>query len=63
MYSESELWCLSPQGKKIDSIPLPGRNPTNLVFGGPDRRTAFVTVNHDRDGRLFTVRMPAPGQP
>ena len=63
MYSESELWCFSPEGQKIDSIPIPGKNPTNLIFGGPDRRTAYVTVNHDRDGRLFAVRMPVPGAP
>lgn len=62
MYSESELWCISPEGKKIDSISVPGRNPTNLVFGGPDNQTAFVTV-HDGEGngKLFRVRMPAPG--
>ena len=63
MYSESELWCFSPEGQKIDSIPIPGKNPTNLIFGGADRRTAYVTVHHDRDGRLFAVRMPVPGAP
>jgi sugar lactone lactonase YvrE len=63
MYSESELWCFSPEGQKIDSIPIPGKNPTNLIFGGTDRRTAYVTVHHDRDGRLFAVRMPVPGAP
>jgi gluconolactonase len=61
MYSESEIWGFSPEGKKIDSIHLDGRNPTNLVFGGPDRRTAYVTVHHEKDGRLFAVRMPAAG--
>ena len=62
MYSESELWCISPEGKKIDSISLPGKNPTNLVFGGADRQTVFATV-HDGEGsgKLFRVRMPAPG--
>ncbi|MBI4875519.1 MAG: SMP-30/gluconolactonase/LRE family protein [Acidobacteria bacterium] len=63
MYSESELWRFSPEGKKTGSIPIPGKNPTNLIFGGPGRRTAYVTVHHDRDGRLFSVRMPAPGAP
>ncbi|MCC6862308.1 MAG: SMP-30/gluconolactonase/LRE family protein [Bryobacterales bacterium] len=62
MFSESELWCLSPEGKKVDSIKIPGRNPTNLIFGGPDRQTAYVTVN-DKPGKLFSVRMPAPGMP
>ncbi len=61
MYSEAQLWCLSPEGKKIDSIPIPGRNPTNLTFGGPDGRTAYVTVNDGNNGKLFSVRMPAAG--
>ncbi len=61
MYSESEVWCFSPEGKKIDSIPVPGKNPTNIVFGGPGRRMAFVTVHHDNNGKLFRVRMPEAG--
>lgn len=61
MFSESQLWCLSPEGKKIDSIPIPGRNPTNLIFAGPDRRIAYVTVNEGNNGKLFSVRMPVAG--
>jgi gluconolactonase len=61
MFSESQLWCLSPEGKKIDSIPIPGRNPTNLIFAGPDRQTAYVTVNEGNNGKLFSVRMPVAG--
>ena len=60
MYSESQLWCFSPEGKKIDSIAIPGRNPTNLIFAGADRQTAYVTVE-DTPGKLFRVRMPVPG--
>lgn len=61
MYSEAQLWCISPEGQKIDSIPIPGRNPTNLIFAGPDRQTAYVTVNDGNDGKLFRVRMPVAG--
>ncbi len=61
MFSEAELWCFSPEGKKIDSIPVPGRNPTNLIFAGPDRQTAYVTVEEGRNGKLFRVRMPVAG--
>jgi gluconolactonase len=62
MYSESALWCFSPEGKKIDVIPVPGRNPTNLIFAGPDLRTAYVTAA-DRPGKLIEVKMPVAGQP
>lgn len=61
MYSEAELWSISPEGKHVDTIAISGRNPTNLVFGGPDRRTAYVTVNDDKNGKLFSVRMPFAG--
>ena len=60
MFSESELWRLSPEGKKIDSIKIPGRNPTNIVFAGPGQKFAYVTVN-DKPGKLFRVHMPATG--
>lgn len=63
MYSEAELWCISPEGKHIDTIPVPGKNPTNLIFAGADRRTAYVTVKDDKNGKLFSVRMPYPGAP
>jgi gluconolactonase len=62
MYSEASLWRLSPDGKKIATIPIPGRHPTNLIFAGPDWRTAYVTVEDgDRNGKLFSVRMPFAG--
>jgi gluconolactonase len=63
MYSEAALWCISPEGKHIDTIPVPGKNPTNLIFAGADRRTAYVTVKDDKNGKLIQVRMPVPGAP
>jgi len=63
-YSTAELWCISPEGKKIDSIPIPGIHPTNLIFGGKDMRTAYVTVNIDGgNDKVFKVRMPYAGIP
>ncbi len=63
MYSESALWCISPERQHIHTIPVPGKNPTNLVFGGPDRLTAYVTVKDGNNGKLFRIRMPYPGLP
>lgn len=61
MFSEAALWCISPEGRHVDTIRIPARNPTNLVFGGPDRRTAYVTAKDGNEGKLFRVRMPYAG--
>ena len=66
VYSEGEVWCISPQGEKIASIILPGENPnpTNILFGGPDMKTAYITVNDGYyNGKVYTIRMPVAGLP
>src|SRR5207253_2825749 len=35
----------SPDGKLLGKIPVP-ETPANLTFGGPDRRTLFITAHH-----------------
>lgn len=50
---------LSPRGKVLREIVLPGSKPSNICFGGPDGRTAYVTeVEH---GRLLQFRVDRPG--
>ena len=44
-------------GTLIETIRVPGR-PTQVVFGGPDRRTLFITA---RD-TLYAVRTRLPGR-
>ena len=63
MYTESELWCFSPGGERIAVRPVPGKNPTNLIFGGPDMKTAYVTVHDDDNGKVFVMQMPRAGIP
>ena len=46
----------SPAGKNLGEIPLPVQ-PANVTFGGPDRRTLFITA---RD-RVFTLPMKVKG--
>jgi sugar lactone lactonase YvrE len=46
-----------PSGKLVDTIEVPGR-PTQVVFGGPDRRTLFLPA---RDA-LYAVRTRLPGR-
>ena len=63
MFGYSQLWCISPAGEKFLAIPIEGKMPTNLVFGGPDMKTAWLTVLHGEDGRLFKLDMPYAGRP
>jgi gluconolactonase len=50
---------LAPDGTVLREIRLPGAKPSNICFGGPDGRTAYVTeVEH---GRLLQFRVDRPG--
>jgi len=51
---------VSPAGELLREIELTGEQPTNIAFGGPDGRTAYVTV-HDR-GNIETFRVETPGR-
>ena len=51
---------LAPDGTLLREIPLRGKEPTNLTFGGADGKTVFVT---QRDGRFIeTFRVDRPGR-
>jgi gluconolactonase len=51
---------VSPDGALVSHVPLPDRMTTNLCFGGPDRRTAYVTLSGS--GRLIAIDdWPIPG--
>ena len=50
---------ISPAGELIEQIPMPDPVPTNICFGGPDRRTAFVALSSS--GRLYRMPWPVPG--
>ncbi len=43
-FASDHLLCLSPEGRELDRIALPGPACTNLRFGGADMRDLFVTV-------------------
>ena len=50
---------LSPEGKVLQEIDVLGTMPSNICFGGPDGRTAYVTeVEHKR---LVQFRVDQPG--
>jgi sugar lactone lactonase YvrE len=50
---------LSPKGEILREIDVLGANPTNICFGGPDGRTAYVTEVAHRRLVQFRVDRPA----
>ena len=48
-----EITTLSPTGEILDVQPMPEPMPTNIAFGGPDMRTAFITLS--LTGRLVSM--------
>lgn len=50
---------MTPQGVVLKEIGVLGTNPTNICFGGPDGRTAYVTEAEQR--RLVQFRVDRPG--
>jgi sugar lactone lactonase YvrE len=48
-YGKGVIEVLTPEGKVIRSVELKGKNCSNLVFGGPDGKTVYVTLQ-DRKG-------------
>jgi sugar lactone lactonase YvrE len=52
-----QIYVYDPSGKLIDTIETPER-PTQLVFGGKDRRTLFIAARNS----LFAVRTRVRGR-
>ena len=48
-YGMGAITILSPEGKIIRDVPLKGKGCSNLVFGGKDGKTVYVTLQ-DRKG-------------
>lgn len=55
------LCVVTPEGRILERVAIPGDVTTNLCFSGPDMRTATVTLSGS--GRLVTCRWPRPGLP
>ena len=51
---------VSPEGRLLREIRMQGSKPSNICFGGPDGRTAYVTLQ-DR-GAIETFRVESPGR-
>ncbi len=53
------ITVIAPGGEVIEHVPTGDVLTTNICFGGPDMRTAFITASGT--GRLLSMRWPRPG--
>ena len=53
------ITAISPDGEKIEHFAMPDPYTTNICFGGPNMRTAFVTLSST--GKLVSFEWPRPG--
>jgi gluconolactonase len=53
------ITVIAPSGRHIEHHPMPDPLTTNICFGGPDLKTAFITLSWT--GRLVAVDWPTPG--
>jgi sugar lactone lactonase YvrE len=58
-YGKGTVVKLSPAGEILQEIDVLGKAPSNICFGGPDGRTAYVTEVENR--RLVQFRVDRPG--
>lgn len=58
-YGAGTVVKLSPEGKILKEIAVLGKKPSNICFGGPDGRTAYVT--EVEFNRVVTFRVDEPG--
>jgi len=52
---------ISPDGATVRHVPMPERWVTNICFGGPDLRTAYITLSST--GRLVVCQWEEAGTP
>jgi gluconolactonase len=58
---EGGITTVPPDGGAAHWVPMPDTYTTNLCFGGPDLRTAYVTLS--TTGRLVAIDWPRAGAP
>jgi gluconolactonase len=59
-YGKGVVAKVSAKGELLAEITLQGKNPSNIAFGGPDGRTAYVTLQDK--GNIESFRVEAPGR-
>lgn len=59
-WGKGTVVVVSPEGKLLREVVLKGKKCSNLVFGGPDGRTVFVTLQDRKGMEIF--RSDTPGK-
>ena len=54
-----QITIFAPDGRVLQQVAMPCTHPTNICFGGPDMRTATITLSGV--GELAQMRWPEPG--
>jgi gluconolactonase len=60
-YGGGVVMVLDPRGEFVERIAVGGLFPTNVAFGGPDRRTLYVT--EVETGSVYSFITDCPGLP
>ncbi len=67
LYEGSRVRRYDPDGKMMADYPVPALNVTMPAFGGPDRKTLFVTTARDKKGGpgggLYAMSVDVAGAP
>ncbi|MQR00376.1 SMP-30/gluconolactonase/LRE family protein [Glaciimonas soli] len=74
LYEGGRVVRISPEGKIVETYPLPARCPTMCAFGGDDLRTLYVTTaragrpetelqQYPQSGSVFAMQVAIPGLP
>ena len=53
------ITVVPPDGSHVSHVPMPDEITTNICFGGPDLKTAFITLSST--GKLVAMDWPRPG--
>ena len=53
------ITTIAPDGTSVEHVSTPDPLTTNICFGGPDLRTAYITLS--QTGRLVALPWPRPG--
>jgi len=60
-YGKGTIAVVTPNGKLLREVELKGKNCSNLVFGGIDGRTVFVTLQDRKGIEQFRNNIPGKG--
>jgi gluconolactonase len=55
------ITVIAPDGRVVEQVETDDLHTTNICFGGPGLRTAYVTLSNS--GRLVAMDWPRPGLP